>query len=297
MGFEVTSHVFKSMASRCEICIPYLSGRNNQDAFLLGESEVRRIEKKYSRYLTDSIISSINFAAGKDWVLCDDETNQLLDYTESMYQISGGLFDITSGVLRRAWNFFEPQLPNPDTLQECLSIVGWRDVVRANNAIFLKKQGMEIDFGGVAKEYAADRCAQVLLAHGVTSGYVNLAGDIRVLGPKPDKSPWFIGIQHPRSDRGDMIASIPVESGGLATSGDYERYFDLGDKRYSHLLNPKTGYPNHSWQSVSVLAPSTLIAGTYSTIAMLMDHAAIDFLRESNLPYFAIDFSGKHFFK
>lgn len=285
------------MASRCEICIAGLNSKNIQDIFISGESEVRRIEKKYSRYLNESVISRINASAGKNWLFCDEETNQLLDYTESMYQISGGLFDITSGVLRRAWDFFESKLPDPVILQECLSIVGWRDVVRANNAIFLKNHGMEIDFGGVAKEYAADRCAQVLLDQGVTSGYVNLAGDIRILGPKPDNTAWYIGIQHPRARSGEMVASVPIESGGLATSGDYERYFELDNKRYSHLLNPKTGYPNHSWQSVSVLAPSTLIAGTYSTIAMLMDHSAIDFLRESNLPFFAIDSSGKHFTK
>lgn len=296
MSFEIATHVFRSMASRCEICVAGEQVANSRNFFQLSEAEVRRIEKKYSRYLSESIISIINASAGKDWVLCDEETNQLLDYAGSMYQISDGLFDISSGVLRHAWNFVEPKLPDQKTLHQFLSLVGWKQVIRANRAVFLKNTGMEIDFGGIGKEYAADRCSQILLNHGMTSGYVNLAGDIRVLGPKPDGSPWSIGIQHPRS-AGQMIATIPIEIGGLATSGDYERYFEFENKRYSHLLNPKTGYPNHFWQSISVLAPSTLIAGTYSTIAMLMDHTAIDFLQKSGFPYLAIDHSGTHFCK
>ena len=151
---------------------------------------------------------------------------------------------------------------------------------------------MEIDFGGFGKEYAADRAAAALLAQGIESGYVNLSGDVHVLGPKADGAPWGIGIQHPRDPR-KVIATIPVHRGGLATSGDYERYFEQDGKRYCHILNPHTGMPVNHWQSVSVLASTTLTAGSLCTIAMLKEADALSFLEQAGAVYLALDAQGQ----
>ena len=150
---------------------------------------------------------------------------------------------------------------------------------------------MELDFGGFGKEYAADRAGAVLAARGLRHGYVNLAGDMRMLGPKPDGSPWMIGIQDPR-DKTAILATIPVDRGGLATSGDYERYFELDGKRYCHILDPRSGQPVTHWRTVSVVAPLAVVAGNCATIAMLKQADGLAFLEACGMNYLAVDQSG-----
>jgi thiamine biosynthesis lipoprotein len=164
-------------------------------------------------------------------------------------------------------------------------------VRREDGAVFLPRAGMEIDFGGFGKEYAADRACALLQQRGVRHGYVNLGGDMRFIGPQPDGRPWSIGIQDPRKADG-IVASIAVSQGALTTSGDYERSFDLDGKRYCHVLNPRTGMPVSHWRSVSVLAPLAALGGSVSTIAMLKEADAPAFLAASGLAYFAIDSAG-----
>ncbi len=135
-------------------------------------------------------------------------------------------------------------VPEPETLAPLLGLIGWQGVERQGNIVRLSVAGMELDFGGIGKEYAADRAATLLYRQGVRHGYVNLAGDVRVVGPKPDGSPWIIGIQDPRHKE-RTIASIPLTAGALATSGDYERFFDLDGHRYCHILHPQNRISGH----------------------------------------------------
>jgi FAD:protein FMN transferase len=254
--------------------------------------EVRRIERKYSRYREDSVIGTINKLAGTgEWVTCDEETISLLKLADTLYRDSEGYFDITSGVLRQAWDFNVPRIPAPEMLAELCAGIGWLRVERESNCIRLPDAGMELDFGGFGKEYAADRAAAELSKSGVQHGFVNLSGDIRVVGPQPDGNAWVIGIQDPRTP-GKLVASIPMNRGALATSGDYERYFELDGKRYCHVINPRTGCPVTHWRSISVIAPDALTAGCYSTIAMLMEDRAAEFLRRSGLMFLGIDQDG-----
>ena len=287
-------HEFKAMACLCQITMAGVSREKARNLAIKAENEVRRIEQKYSRYRDDSVIHAINHQAGVAAVQCDEETLALLDNADLLYQFSDGLFDITSGVLRRAWKFETACPPTPSVLQESLSLIGWNKVVRTDTSLYLPAAGMEIDFGGFGKEYAADRAAQILFTEGVRSGHVNLGGDIHVLGPKPDGSPWNIGIRHPRRDD-KPIATLPLSIGALATSGDYERYFDYLGKRYCHVLNPKTGQPAQSWQSISVVSSDTLSAGSLSTIAMLMEEHALEFLRSANVDFLAVSNKGEVF--
>jgi FAD:protein FMN transferase len=288
---------FDAMASRCEVRLTMADEPTARALAQLAIDEVHRIEAKYSRYRPDSVVSQISNHAGRNWVECDAETSALLDFADQLFKKSDGLFDITSGVLRRAWNFRQPVLPAADVLRELCRLVDWRSVQREAHRVRLPQAGMELDFGGFGKEYAADRAAQILMANGVRNGYVNLAGDIHVMGPQTAQSndgqdqPWLIGIQDPR-DPGKLVASIPIASGALATSGDYERFFELDGQRYCHVLNPQTGQPVAYWRSVSVLAPSAIVAGSYSTIAMLQQAQGQVFLENSGLVYLAIDHLG-----
>lgn len=286
---------FKAMGGTNEIAIFARDHATASLALAAAAHEVLRIEFKYSRYRRDSVVSQINANAGlPDVTACDPETLRLLSYADHFYKLSGGLFDVTSGVLRRAWDFKTPRLPEPETLAPLLALVEWERVERSPAGIRLPLRGMEIDFGGIGKEYAADRAAGVLVDHGIGHGYVNLGGDIAVAGPQPDGAPWPIGVQNPRQ-RGTVMAHIPLARGGLTTSGDAERYFELGGKRYCHILSPKTGMPVAHWASVSVAADSALAAGALSTIAMLKEAGGIAFLRHQAKSFFAVDTNGQIF--
>jgi len=146
---------------------------------------------------------------------------------------------------------------------------------------------MEIDFGGIGKEYAADRAATLCIEHGIAHGLVNLGGDVRATGPQPDGAPWRVGIRHPRR-AGAVLATVALEAGAVATSGDYERCFEISGRRYCHILNAGTGLPVAHWQSVSVIAPLCVVAGSCATIAMLLEHKAEAFLRDQGLRYLAV---------
>ena len=286
---------FGAMACRAEIRVAGVDADSVPPLIEAAVAEVRRIEAKYSRYRPDSLVSRINAAAGSGVaVVVDEETAGLLEFAAKLHRLSGGLFDISSGVLRRAWNFRGTDLPSPQQLQALLPLIGWADIAwrPATREIALPRAGMEIDFGGFGKEYAADRAAALLQAAGLRSGYVNLGGDVRLLGPRPDGRPWTLGIQHPR--RLDATAAgLALTHGALATSGDYERYLEVGGQRYCHILNPKTGWPAGRWQSVSVLAPLCLAAGALTTVAMLLEEEGIDFLRQQAVPFLAINQRGQ----
>lgn len=285
---------FAAMGSRCEIRIAAADAATADLIARQAIAEVRRIEGKYSRYRSDSVVGRINAAAGLHGVACDDETSALLDYAGTLHAASEGRFDITSGVLRKAWDFRSNVLPQRAALDALLPLVGWHGVVRGKGSVFLPRRGMELDFGGFGKEYAVDRAAEVLASLGVEHGYVNLGGDMRFLGPRPNGAPWSIGIQDPR-DMAATVASIPVSRGALATSGDYERFIDVDGRRYCHVLDPRSGMPVSYWRSVSVLAPLAIAAGSCTTTTMLLEKDGLDFIDRSGLPYLAIDHEGRIF--
>ncbi len=280
LGFD-----FAAMASPCELRLQGDDEGRLRRAAQLAIDEVRRIERAYSRYADGSIVSRINAAAGSgEAIEVDDETAALLDFAASLHALSDGLFDITSGVLRRAWNFRVPRVPAQNEIDALLPLIGWPQVEWRERRIALPRAGMEIDFGGFGKEYAADRAAGVLLAEGVAHGFVNLGGDIRVAGPRRDGSGWRLGIRHPRDER-SLVRTLTLRAGALATSGDYERFFELGGRRYCHLLDPRNGWPVSYWQSVSVLAPTCAAAGAACTIAALHQRDGQAFLDEQGLAH------------
>jgi FAD:protein FMN transferase len=285
---------FRAMASPCRVRLDGVPERD-RDAARAAEraaTEVARIEAKYSRYRSDSVLSRVNAAAGSGVpVPIDEETAHLLRFAGQLHAASDGLFDITSGVLRRAWDFRATRPPEAAAIESVLPLIGWQHVVHGDGQVELPVAGMELDLGGIGKEYAADRAATLLRDAGYGHGYVNLGGDIRLLGPMSDGRPWLLGIAHPRT-AGAMAAEVLLSDGALATSGDYERYLDHQGQRYCHILDPRTGWPVHDWQSVSVLAPACLAAGALATIAMLKGRDAARFLRGQGVAYVLVDAMG-----
>ncbi len=256
---------------------------------------------KKSFHATPKTVSpaEINRAAGLQAVEVDTETAQLLVFADSLWTLSGGLFDLTSGALRRAWDFKAGKLPSVNALQKILEQVGWQHVERQGLRVRLAVPGMELDFGGIGKEYAADRAAAVLRQHGVDHALVNLGGDIHALGerglPEMLGDSWSVHIQHPRArapDSDTSLAVLRLARGGLATSGDYERFFELDGIRYCHVLDPRTGWPAAYWQSVTVLAANTTAAGALTTIAMLKGPDAIPWLQAQGVRYLAVQHDG-----
>jgi thiamine biosynthesis lipoprotein len=286
---------FTAMASPCSLRIDTQDEALARHAAQQAIAEVHRIEHKFSRYREDSVVSSINRMAGVQAVEVDEETAALLDFADQLWQMSEGRFDITSGVLRRAWNFQAPAMPDAATLQALLGLVGWPRVIWHAQHCQLPVAGMELDFGGFGKEYAADRAALRLLQSGLTHALVNLGGDVHATGarglPEVAGAPWPIAIQHPRN-ADEAVASIGLLQGGLATSGDYERFFEHEGRRYCHILDPASGWPVSDWQSVSVLAANTTAAGAMSTIAMLKGPSAVDWLDLQQARYFAVSADG-----
>jgi len=258
---------FQAMGSPCEV---RLHGGDETPAVLAAaQAEVARLEAKYSRYRDDSLATRINRSAGDPaGVEVDPETAHLLDYADSCHRQSDGLFDVTSGILRRAWNLKSGKLPAQAELDALLPLVGWTKVRWRAPRLVLPHAGMQLDFGGYVKEYTADRVAALCRARGARHGLVDLGGDLAVVGPHPDGAPWRVGIRDPQhAER--ALGALPVGWGGVASSGAYERCMVLDGVRYGHILDPRTGWPVRGLVSVTVVASHCLVAGTLTTIAML----------------------------
>lgn len=234
------------------------------------ENEAFRIERKFSRFREDSIVSKIARNAGRAPVAVDDETVALIEAALDLAHLTAGRFDPTIGVLRRAWNFREPRIPDEDELAALLPLVNHREVSVRDGNVFLPREGMELDLGGVGKEYAVDSATDVLREHGVTSAILNFAGDVRTIGGRGDGRPWSIGVADPRAPGRCRFAVRLIGGAGIATSGDYERCFVKSGVRYHHLLDATTGRPAQGVMSATVVAASTFLAGRLATAAFLL---------------------------
>lgn len=284
---------FRAMGSPCEIQLHGASEDINERLADRLIAEVDRLERKYTRFRDDSLTAAINRSAGEQGgIEVDDETAALLDYAHTAWTESGGLFDLTAGVLRCCWDFHSGRLPSQQQVAEVLERVGWQHVRWERPRLRLERAGMQLDFGGVVKEYAADRAAEVARLLGAEGGLVDLGGDVRVIGPHPGGEPWRVGVRDPRSpDR--ALAVIPLHEGAITTSGDYERFMIVDGQRYSHLLDPRTGWPVRGLRSVTVVAPQCIVAGSATTIAMLMGEDGAAWLDDLGLPSLRVDEIGK----
>ncbi len=293
MSLTLYRFPFRAMGSPCEVQLYSDDKRHAQSVAEQAMADVWRIEARYSRYREDSVLSAINLIAAKGGEMAiDEETAALLNYADICYQQSEGLFDITSGVLRQAWDFKAQKIPKKSAINKLLSVVGWDKVQLSATQIGFKRPGMQLDFGGIGKEYAVDRAAVICKEHGVEHGLVDLGGDIKIIGPHADGRPWSVGLRHPRKP-GALLASVKVYAGAVASSGDYERCIEDNGRRYSHVLNPKTGWPVNDLVGVTVLAEQCVIAGSACTIAMLMEQRGKQWLDELGLQHIWMDQQGE----
>jgi thiamine biosynthesis lipoprotein len=270
---------FTAMAGPCEVLVDTDSPYRAQRALELARAEAQRIERKFSRYRPDSEVSRINGAGGQP-VVVDDETAHLLDYAATCHDVSEGMFDITSGVLRRAWRFDGgDRVPTEAEVTDLLRCVGWTRVVWDGRTLTLPA-GMEIDLGGVGKEYAVDRVSNLIATEIPDAFVVNFGGDLYASGARRGSRPWGIGLDDPERTGAAAIERIELSQGGLATSGDARRFVWCHGKRLGHILNPKTGWPiEDAPRSVTVIGPTCVEAGTLSTLAYLQGRGAREFLQ------------------
>jgi len=219
----------------------------------------------------------------------DTETHALLNYAEQCYQASDGLFDITSGSLRNLWGADKQSLPSEQQLTNARALIGWQKIERTTSQVYLPIKGMQLDFGGIVKEYAADSIAQLLKNMGIESGIIELGGDIKIIGPQPNGNAWPIGIRNPFNDNNLQLS---LHSGSLASSGDYERFQIIDGKRYSHILNPKTGKPTQGLRAVSIISEHCVVSGSLATLAMLKGKHGLTWLKENKLDFFCCEENG-----
>ena len=289
MGLELERVRFRAMGSPCVL---HFHAPSRIEAKRVADGvvgEVRRLEAKYSRYRDDSLVSAIVRSAGSaSGIDVDDETASLLDHAATCFAQSAGRFDVTSGVLRRAWDFRSGRVPDQREVDAVLELVGWERVVWARPRLRLPRPGMELDLGGVVKEYAVDRCVGLLRDQGIEHALVDLGGDLGIAGPHPDGAPWTIGVRDP-FERGEALLTIDIARGAVATSGDYERGMTIGDRRYTHVLDARTGWPVEGVASVTVVAPHCTVAGSVSTIAMLLGRERCGpWLADLGLPHVSV---------
>ncbi|MDR9468009.1 FAD:protein FMN transferase [Marinospirillum sp.] len=301
---------FSAMASPCELLMALPQERKKQAEQLahLAAKEVWRIEKTYSRYRQDNLFTQLHRHPDQPQRV-DAETARLLNFADQAWQLSEGLFDITSGILRQVWTFDgSDHLPSPDAVKALLPQVGWgklnwqSDTPTAEGEVaggwLTLPSGMELDFGGLGKEYAADRAlglmmqqleAEQLPLSSQPGLLVNLGGDLACSGPADKGKPWRVGVESPaEEDQASLV--LEISRGGMATSGDSRRYLIHQGKRYSHLLDPRTGWPlEDAPRSVTVAAPSCVQSGLVASLALLQGSGAKVFLQETGLKHWILE--------
>jgi thiamine biosynthesis lipoprotein len=278
---------FTAMASPCEILVPSMSRETALAIGTVAAEEAWRVEKKYSRYRDDSVTAWINENRGTA-IEVDAETASLMDFARQCFELSEGLFDITSGILRHAWTFDgSDRVPEAASIERLLRLVGF-DRLQWRPPHLLLPAGMELDFGGIGKEYAVDRAYQLLAARHSTPFLVNFGGDLRANRPPPH-GPWQVGIERPDADQ-EATMVLDLEYGALATSGDSRRYLMKDGIRYGHILNPLTGWPApDSARSITVAAGSCTEAGLLSTVALVHGAGAQAYLEEQGVRYWLLE--------
>ena len=267
--------------------------KHSEHALIAMADAVERLdelEAKYSRFKKDSLVSQINSRAGTStFTPLDLEMYSLLSLAGQLWHETDGLFDPTVGVLNQVWDFRAGKLTSPHQLNGLLDKVGWNLVEWGDRGIRLPVEGMEIDLGGLVKEFAADAAAAMLRQAGFNSALIELAGDIVAVGEEREGKAWQIGIRDPQEPH-NSVMSVNLTNAAICTSGNYARRFHYEGRLVSHLLNPQTGQPIDGPCSVSVIGESALVAGAVATAGCIQnEEQATNWLKKSALPWLLID--------
>ena len=235
-------------------------------------AEVSRIEKLLTEFSESSDTAIINQHAGISPVQVSSETYQLLQRSMQISKLTSGSFDITSGILKKLYKFSNTasEMPAPGKIAECLLKTGYQKIkLLKDNKVYLRKMGMHIGFGAIGKGYAADKTKKLMQQKGAPGGVVNASGDLCAWGTKHDGSPWKAAIANP-DDPSEIILWLPLNGLSIATSGDYEQYFESGGKRHSHNIDPRTGMPVTGIKSVTVVSPAAELSDALATAVTVL---------------------------
>ena len=283
---------FQAMASDCQVLLEGLNQKQAEELLRLAAIETWRIEHKFSRYKTGNMMDKVNHAY-EQALTVDDETTALLNFADQCYQLSDGLFDVTAGVLRKIWKFDgSDNIPTNQQISNILPFIGWTKVHWKAPSILIPQE-MELDLGGIGKEYAVDKVCLLLQKQAGESSkisiLINFGGDLACSGPRLNGKAWEVAVESYQHEKHAAL-NVKLSRGGIATSGDSRRFLLKEGQRYSHILNPKTGQSiTDAPHSVSVASSSCMQAGILSTIAMLQGKRAEEFLKAQDADYWIQD--------
>lgn len=234
----------------------------------LAVAEVKRVENQISDWIPTTPISQVNKNAGIQAVKVDDEVFQLVQRALKISELTSGAFDISYASMDKIWKFDGSMkaMPTPEAIAKSVERIGYKKIIlnEKEHSIFLKELGMKLGLGGIGQGYIADKVKVLLVSKGCTSGIVNVSGDINAWGKQPDGTPWSVGIVNPMN-KNKIFATFPLEDSSVETSGSYEKFVTFNGIRYSHIIDPRTGYPATGIVSVSVFAKQTEIADALAT--------------------------------
>ena len=243
-----------------EIQVRDVDEQNAEDVITKAFSEVKRIDDLFTTYSEESPVWKLSNSSDSI-ISVDPEIYNLIVLCDSITKLSNGSFDVSLDNLTKVWGFYtdDPQLPSKAEVDSALLNSGWQNVILLGDNKIIKKENVGLNFGAIAKGYAVDKAIEVLRKLGIKAALVNAGGEISVIG-----NDWIVGIQHPR-EINSIIKKIKIDGFTVATSGDYEQYFEVDGKRYHHILDPKTGYPAKGLQSVTIINKSNTIADALAT--------------------------------
>lgn len=262
---------FRAMGTDCQLIYRAPSRKQGAAFRDAAVAWVAEFERKYSRYREDSLISCIN-RSSNEWMPADAEMESMFALCDHYHWSTGGVFDPTALPLQRLWNWQAetPRLPSDEEIAATLRLVGWHKVERRPGGVRLPEAGMAIDLGGIGKEYAVDRVFEQSRPFGINDILIDFGRDVRGGGQAPQGGPWRVGLEHP-SDVGRCWGGVRMSNRAVTTSGDYLRGFEFEGRRYSHIIDPRTGRPiDNGCHSASVIAPSCTEAGVLSTAALIL---------------------------
>ena len=265
------------MGSRFDITVVANDEAQGNASIAVAIAEITRIEKLISSWDPNSQTSSINRNAGIKPVRIDTELFNLIERAIKISKLTDGAFDISYASMDRIWKFDGSMNVMPSEVEIMTSVakVGFNNIVLDKNesTVFLKLEGMKIGFGGIGKGYAADKAKALLIAQGAPSGIINASGDMNTWGKQPDGSEWKVAITNPMN-KNKVFALLPITDGAVVTSGNYEKFVNFNGKRYTHIIDPRSGYPSSGIISVTVFAPTAELADALATSVFVMGKEA-----------------------
>lgn len=263
----------KLMGSRFDITVVAENETIGNKYIDTAVAEITRIEKLISSWDPNSETSSINRNAGLEAVTVDTELFQLIERAIAISKLTDGAFDISYASMDRIWKFdgSMTQMPSEKELSESVANVGFQNIIlnKEKSTVFLKRKGMKIGFGAIGKGYAADKAKSLLQAEGVTAGIINASGDMNTWGKQPNGEEWNVAITNPL-DKTKSYGLLPITNGAVVTSGNYEKFVEFNGKRYTHIIDPRSGMPSSGIISVTVFAPKAELADALATSVFVM---------------------------